>query len=89
MTSKWIYNIRHAADGSSEKNKARFVARGFSQKEGIDYEETFVLVARYTSIITIMELASTMKCNIHLMDVKTTFLNCVIEEEVYIKHPQG
>ena len=50
VTSKWIYKIKHAADGSIEKYKAIFVARGFSQKEGIDYEETFAPVARYTSI---------------------------------------
>jgi hypothetical protein len=43
--SKWIYKIIHAADGSIDKHKARFVARGFSQKEGVDYEETFALVA--------------------------------------------
>jgi len=50
VTSKWIYKTKHAADGSVEKYKTRFVARGFSQKEGIDYEETFAPVARYTSI---------------------------------------
>jgi hypothetical protein len=50
VTSKWIYKIKHAADGSIEKYKARFVARRFSQKEGVDYEDTFALVARYTSI---------------------------------------
>ena len=50
VTSKWIYKIKHAAYGSIEKHKARFVARGFSQKEGIDYEETFAPIARYTSI---------------------------------------
>ena len=65
------------------------MARGFSQKEGIDYEETFAPVARYTSIKTIMALASMMKWDLHQMDVKTTFLNGVIEEEVYIKKPQG
>ena len=48
MTSKWIYKIKHAADASIKKYKARFVAHGFSQKEGIDYEETFTSVARYT-----------------------------------------
>ena len=48
--SRWIYKGKHAADESVEKYKVRFVAKGFSQKEGIDYEETFALVARYSSI---------------------------------------
>ena len=65
------------------------MARGFYQKEGINYEETFSLVAWYTSIITIMVLASMMKWDLHQMDVKTTFLNGVIKEEVYIEQPQG
>ena len=64
------------------------MARGFSQKEGIDYEETFAPIARYTSIRTIMALASMMKWNLHQMDVKTTFLNGMIEEKVYIEQPQ-
>ena len=65
------------------------MARGFSQKEGIDYEETFAPVERYTSIRTIMALASMMKWDLHQMDVKKTFLNGVIEEEVYIEQPRG
>ena len=65
------------------------MARGFSQKEGIDHEETFAPVARYTSIRTIMALASMMKWDLHQMDVKKTFLNGVIDEEVYIEQPQG
>ena len=60
MTSKWIFKIKHVANRSIEKYKARFVVRGFSQKEGVDYDETFALVARYTSIRTILALASTM-----------------------------
>jgi hypothetical protein len=89
VTSKWIYKIKHAVDGSVEKCKARFVARGFSQVEGIDYEETFSPVARYTSIRTIISLATSMGWRLHQMDVKTTFLNGEIEEEVYIKQPDG
>ena len=65
VSSKWIYKIKHAIDGSIEKYKAIFVARGFSQKEGIDYEETFSPVARYTSIRTIMALSSMIKWNLH------------------------
>jgi hypothetical protein len=89
VSSKWLFKIKHVADGSIEKYKARFVARGFSQKEGINYEETFSPVVRYTSIRTIIALAAKMKWKLHQMDVKTAFLNGVIEEEVYIEQPQG
>ena len=89
VTSKWIYKIKHTADGNIEKYKARFVARCFSQKEGIDYEETFVPVARYTSIKTVLALAAMMNWKVHQMDVKTTFLNGVVEEEMYIEQPLG
>jgi hypothetical protein len=89
VTSKWIYKIKHAADGSIEKHKARFVARGFFQVEGIDYEETYAPVARYTSILTIIALALAMGWRLHQMDVKTTFLNREIEEEVYTEQPDG
>jgi hypothetical protein len=85
VTSKWIYKIQHAADGSVKKYKARFSARGFSQVEEIDYEETFSPVAQYTSIRTIIALAASMGWKLHQMDVKTAFLNGEIEEEVYIK----
>ena len=87
VTSKWIYKIKHATDGSIEKYKARFVAHGFSQKEGIYYEETFAPVARYTSIRSVLSLATVMKWKIHQMDVNTTFLNGVVEEEFYVEHP--
>jgi hypothetical protein len=89
VSSKWLFKIKHVVDGSIEKYKARFFARCFSQKEGIDYEETFTLVARYTSIRTIIALVAKMKWKLHQMDIKTTFLNGVIEQEVYIEQPQG
>jgi stage V sporulation protein SpoVS len=79
VSSKWIYNIKHSADGSVEKFKAIFVARSFTQKEGIDYKETFATIAIYTSIRTIISLAPVLGWKLHQMDVKTTFLNGKIE----------
>lgn len=72
-----------------ENRKAKFVARGFCQVEGIDYNDTFTPVARYSSIKSILALLVQMRWKIHQMDVKTTFLNGMIEEEVYIKQPKG
>ena len=75
VNSRWLYKIKHVADGSVDKFNAIFVARGFSQKEGIDYEDTFTPVARYTTIRSIISLASVLGRKLHQMDVKTTFLN--------------
>jgi hypothetical protein len=63
--SIWIYKIKQAADGSVEKYKARFAARGFSQIEGIDYDETFAPVTRYSSIRSIFSLSMQMGWCIH------------------------
>jgi hypothetical protein len=84
-----IQQIKHAVDGSVEKFKARFIARCFTQKEGIDYDETFSPVARYTSIRVIITLASVLGWKLHQMDVKTTFLNGKIEHEVFVEQPYG
>jgi hypothetical protein len=65
VSSKGLFKIKHVADGSIEKYKARFVACGFSQKEGINYEETFTPMARYTLIRTIIALAAKMKWKLH------------------------
>jgi hypothetical protein len=89
VTSKWVYKTKHAVDGGMDKYKARFVAIEFSQKEGEYYDETFALVARYTSIRAIISLVTSMEWNLHQMDVNTTFLNGAIEEEVSIEQTQG
>jgi len=89
VTSKWIYKIKHATDGNVKKFKARFVARGFSQREGIDYDKIFSPVARYTSIRIIISLALVFDWKLHQMDVKTAFLNGEVEQEVYIEQPEG
>ena len=89
VTSKWIYKIRHVPDGSIEKYKEIFVTRGFSRKEGVDYEETFAPMERYTSIRSILALVVVIKWKIHQMDVKSTFLNGVVMEEVCVEQPLG
>jgi hypothetical protein len=78
VSSKWIYKIKHVVDKSIEKHKVIFLARGFSQKEGIDYDETFYPVARYTSIRTMIALVAKMKWKLHQMDVNEILLNGVI-----------
>jgi hypothetical protein len=69
VSSKWIYKIKHVSDGSVEKFKARFLARGFTQKEGIHYDETFSPLAKYTSIQVIIALASVLSWKLHQMNV--------------------
>ena len=76
-------------DGSIEKYKARFVAQGFSQKEGEDYDDNFAPVAQYTTIRLIISLATSQGWTLHQMDIKTTFLHCMLQEEVYVEQPQG
>ena len=80
---------KHATDGCVDKYKDISVSHGFSQKEGIDYEDNFALVARYTTIRSIISLASVLSRKLHQMDVKVSFLNGEVEEEVYIEHPEG
>jgi len=63
--SSWIFKIKYGADDNIKKYKARFVANGFSQKEGIDYEETFAPEARYTSIRVVISLVAQMGWQIH------------------------
>ena len=89
MTSKWLYKIKHDADGSIEKYKAQFVARGFSQVEAVDYDETFTSIARFSSIRAVISIVAKMGWRIHQMDVKIAFLNDILQEEVYLEQPQG
>jgi len=89
VDSRWLYKVKHTDDGSIETYKAWFVVRGFSQRARVNYEETFVPISRYTSIKTIMSLSSVFGWQLYQMDVKTTFLNGMIEEEVYINPLRG
>ena len=76
-------------DGSFEKYKARLVAKGFSQKQNVDYFDTFGPVTKIYSICILIALTSIYKLSIHQMDVKTTFLNEDLDEEIYMLQPKG
>ena len=65
------------------------MANIFSQVKGVDYEKTFSLVPRYSSIRSILELVAQMGWKIHQIDVKVTFINGVVEEKIYIEQPEG
>ena len=86
-TSEWLYKIKHVADGSIEKYKAWFVARWFSQIEGVDYDETFASVAIFSSIKVVISNVEEMGWRIHQMDLKIAFLNGLLQEEVYLEQP--
>ena len=76
-------------DGSVDNFKARLVIQGFRQKEGIDFFDTYAPVARISTIRLLIALASIHNLEIHQMDVKTAFLNGDLEEEIYMKQPEG
>ena len=71
------------------RNKARLVAQGYSQMEGVDYNETFAPVARMKSIRILLTLACQLKLKLYQMDVKTAFLNGLLKEDVYVAQPKG
>lgn len=81
---KWFYKTKYNEKGKFEKHKARLVAKGFGQQPGIDYGDTFVPVARLYTIRTMLAIAIQKHCLVYQLDVKSTFSNGTLKEEVYI-----
>ncbi|GJT12880.1 retrovirus-related pol polyprotein from transposon TNT 1-94 [Tanacetum coccineum] len=86
---KWVYKAKKNAKGEVEKYKARLVVKGYKQKHGIDYKEVFSPIARLETIRMIIAIVAQHKWKIHQMDVKSAFLNGLLEEEIYVEKPEG
>ena len=89
VSLKWIYKIKLNQEGDIQKHKARLVARGFTQKPGIDFYETFSPVARLAIIRSVIVVAAQKKWKIIQLDIKSAFLNGKLDNEIYVEQPQG
>lgn len=86
---KWVFKRKLGVDGSVERYKARLVAQGYTQKHGLDYDETFSPVVRSESVRALIAAAAASNMLLHQMDIVTAFLNGTLDEEVYMKQPDG
>jgi hypothetical protein len=87
--TKWVFKNKQGEDGEVVRNKARLVAQWYSQVEGLDFGETFAPVARLEAIKILLAFAASKGFKLYQMDVKSAFLNGVIQEEVYVRQPPG
>jgi len=87
--TKWVFQNKLNEDGEVVRNKARLVCKGYSQVEGVDFEETFAPVARIEVVRLFIAFSAFKDFKVYQMDVKSAFLNGDLEEEVYIEQPDG
>ncbi|CAL8120822.1 unnamed protein product [Prunus armeniaca] len=87
--TKWIFRNKTDEKGQIMRNKARLVAQGYSQIEGLDFDETFAPVARLESVRLLLSIACYLQFKLYQMDVKSAFLNGVLQEEIYVEQPAG
>jgi hypothetical protein len=86
---KWMFRTKHDASGNIIRYKARLVEKSYSQMTGVDFDETFAPMAKFITIRLILAIAAAMDWEIHQIDVKTAFLNGVLEVVIYMNQPEG
>src|SRR5271169_4461531 len=91
LGSKWVFKIKQNTNGTIAQYKARLIVKGYEQREGIDYDETFAPIAKFTTICLLLAMAVIEDMDIYQMDVVTAFLNGELSENeaVYMKAPDG
>ncbi|CAI7891589.1 unnamed protein product [Closterium sp. NIES-53] len=89
ITSKWLFKIKSDADGKIERYKSRIVAKGYQQKEKVDYKELFALVVKPTMLRTLLAGATIKGCVVKQMDVTAAFLNSILEEDIFLAQQEG
>ena len=86
---KWVFKTKCGSDGTVDRYKGRLIAKGYAQRFGVDYDETFSPVVRFSSIRALLAVAVVNDMLVHQMDVVTAFLNGTLEEEIYMQQPEG
>ena len=86
---KWVFRTKHDASDNIIRYKALLVTKAYSQVAGVDFDETFAPMAKFITIRCILAIVAAMDWEIHQMDVKTTFLNGVLEAVIYMDQPEG
>ena len=86
---KWVYKTKCNAEGKIDRHKARLVVKGYKQQYGRDYDETYAPVTRMETVHAVIAIAAQDKWKVYQMDVKSTFLNGVLKEDVYVEQPPG
>lgn len=89
ISCKWVFRVKRSENGEEDRYKARLVARGFTQRHGFDYSETYSPVAKLDTLRAVLAIANKEKMTVHQMDVKSAFLNGSISEEIYMTQPEG